>query len=295
MPDPDVGTTEGVQTDPGTDPQSAPDTAPATSTGTTEPKVESFIDPSSLPPELKAHWKSMHGAYTKHIEEHRAHKADLDMLARFRTDPEYAKQVLAVEAQRLGLPLGTQPSTTPSPATAPTAPAGIPQEFVDAIAKNLPAELKWMAPIQAQATWAAVQTAVAPIVQRTKQQEVSARSREMDDLEAELTQTAPGWEAHEADMNALLRFLQGPDLRDKRFGSKLAVLHRIVTGDAAATTAAIQRMGQAAQNRTTTGTPGRTTTSNLTDQIRGAKSEQEAWDLAAKVAVDQLKAQGVTV
>lgn len=298
------GTTGSSTADQGTG-EPTLDTAAGADAGTTATdataKVESFIDPATLPAELKPHWSSMHRAYTKRLEALRGREADLDFLDAYRKSPDVARQVLAQEAARLGLALtpltadGATTTTQKPGASTAGATGDVPREFIEAMAARLPAELRWMAPAVAPAFWAANQAALAPIVQRTRDQEVSARTRELEELEAELTQMAPGWEAHEADMKALLKFLAGPELRDRRWGSKYALLHRLVTGDATATTEAIRRMGQAAQSRTTTGTPGRTTTSNLADQIRGAKNDREAWDIAARAAVDQLKAQGVTV
>lgn len=297
MSDDVLGTAEGEPVaDPGVETAPASDTAtpPAGATDPTPSDPESFVDPSTLPPELKAHWRRMHGAYTKRLEEIRARKADTDLVDRYRSDAEFARQFLASEAARLGLTLGGAPTPAPAPTPAAT-PGGIAPELVAAVKANLPPELQWMAPAIAAASGAAATSATAPIVKRTQDTEAAARAREWDELADELTQSAPGWEAHEKDMTELLAFLQSPSMRDKRFGSKLSLLHRLVTGDAAATATAVRRIGEAARGRTVTGQSGRSTAPNVHEQVRNAPSNAAAWDIAAKAAIEEARAKGLAV
>lgn len=284
------------------DPPPAETTAPEPgTTETPEPaKVESFINPADLPDELKPHWKSMHRAYTKAREEINASKADLEFLAQYRNNPEIARQVLQQEAARLGLTLstGSQPAPqangTPAPATSAYA-EGVPPQLVKAIEDHLPPELKWMAPAQAAASWAATRMAVAPIVQKDQAREQGQREAEYDRLVTELTGLAPGWEEHESTMNEWLAFLRSSDLTHPTFGSKLAALHTLATGGARARVAAAESMASAARNRTTTGQSGRSVTPNIADQVRAARNNQSAIEIAAKAAIDELKAQGIAI
>lgn len=271
---------------------------------TTEPaKVESFFDPSALSPELKEQWKKMHGAYTKRLDGIRAiegRKPDLDFLDQYRGNPEVARQILQQEAQRLGLTLSTASSANGtangSAAATTTAKAeGVPAELVKAIEEQLPPELKWMAPAQAAASWAATRLTVGPLVQKDQAKDQAARVAEYDRLAEELSTVAPGWEEHESTINELQTFLRSSALTHPKFGSRLALLHGVVTKDARARVAAAQSMGDAARNRTTTGQSGRSVTPNIAEQVRSAPTNDAAIKIAAANAIESLKAQGITL
>jgi hypothetical protein len=96
-------------------------------------------------------------------------------------------------------------------------------------------------------------------------------------------------------MNELLGFLRSPALTHPQFGSKLDLLHGIATGGARARVAAAESMAAAARNRTTTGQSGRSVTPNVAEQARSARTNQDAIDIAAKAAIESLRAQGVTL
>jgi len=270
---------------------------PEPTPGTTAP-VESFINPADLPPELKPHWSRMHSAYTKALNRVKDAAGKAQQVDRFWDDPEFAKESIQEWARRTGTPIsfgGSPASPTPSPTGAPPSASNVPQELITAIEAELPAELRWMARPLAASTWKAQGQLTAPLIRESRQKEATQRSAEYEDLAAELTETAPGWEEHEDDMSEMLSFLQGPALRSRRWGSKLQLLHNLVTGNASATREAVRRMGDAARNRTTTGQPGRSTTTNIADRVRGAKTDQDAWKIAAEHAVDELKRAGVNV
>lgn len=271
---------------PAPEPLSSPEPAP-------EP-IESFIDPSTLPEEIKPHWKRMHRAYTKALEQTKGRKPDLEMLDRFRADPQYAAEVIRQESTRLGL---TQPGmTSPAGGTGP-APTGErpPAPLIEAIRANLPQELQWMAEAQAAAFWAANKLTLAPLMQRTQASEKVQRETQFDDLAEQLSTEMPGWEEHEDEIDELLTFLQSDAITHRTFGSKLKLLAQMVMGNGAAVSEAARRMSEAGRNRTVTGQPGRSITDNFTDRIRKAPTDQEAWKLAADAALQELKAHGVSV
>jgi hypothetical protein len=300
--DPEVtGTATEVEPN---DPQPSAETAvpevgATAPTPATEPTVESFINPADLPEELKPHWKSMHRAYTKAREEIKSRTEDIKFLDHYRSNPEVARQVLEAEARRLGLSLatGSQPASqtngTPTATTSANA-EGVPPQLVKAIEDQLPPELKWMAPAQAAASWAATRLAVGPLVQKDQAKEKAAVVAEYDRLAEELSTTAPGWEEHETKMNELLAFLKSPALNHPSFGSKLALLHGVVTKDARARVAAAESMAAAVRNRASTGQSGRSVTPNITEQVLRAKRGDDI-QIAAQYAIDQLKAQGITL
>jgi hypothetical protein len=272
----------------------------AAATGTTEqpnPAVESFINPSELPEEIKPHWKRMHSAYTKRLEKFNERKPDLDMLDRFRNDPSFARDLLQHEAQRLGFSLAPVNGTTPQ--TPPTAAArsgdGPPATLVNAIKGRLDPSLQWMAESLAAATWEGTRAATQPLVDRDRAKEQAARDTEWGAMSAKLTETAPGWEAHEDDMSELQDWLKGPSLTHPRFGDKLTFLYNAVTNGSQAKAAAIRSMGDAARNATRTGLSSRSTTPNITERVRKATTTQDAMKVAAEEAERELRAQGIAV
>ena len=275
------------------DPDPEPEPAPVPPGAT--PPTESFINPADLPPEIKPHWSRMHRAYTKKLEEFKGAADKAALIDRFWSDPAFARSSIEQWAQQQGVALtfGDGATTTVRPTT--TGAAGVPADFIAAVEAELPPELKWMARPLAASTWKAQGHLIAPFIKETRAKEASSRTAAYDELAEELTATAPGWEAHEDEMAELLDFLRGTEMRSRRWGSKLQLLHGLVTGNASATRYAVRRMGDAARNRTVTGVPGRSTAPNIAERVRGAKTDQEAWKLAAEHAVEELKSHGVAV
>lgn len=254
------------------------------------PAPETFIDPRDLPAEILPHFKRMQAAFTKKTQQLAARRPDLELVDRYRSDPAFARQFLADEAQRLGINLGTTPASPPAPASNTT--GAVPQEFVAAVARELPQELQWMAPMMAKATYASVAHLTTPMLQQNQQRIREEREQEWDTLAAQLNERQPGWEAHEDDMLAMYEFLQSPKLKHPVYGSKLDLLLNLVTSNASAAQQAIQRMSQAGRQRVGTGQPSRTSVSNITDRVRKAPTTRDAWKEAAQAAIAQLNAGG---
>lgn len=277
----------------------------APESGTTEPtpqaepaKVESFINPAELPDELKPHWSRMHSAYTKALNATREGKADVDFMSRYRSDPAYARQVVAQEAARLGVSLGSQPTgqTNGTPPATTSTTEGVPAELVRAIEEQLPPELKWMAGAQAAASWHATKAMVAPLIQKDQIRERTAYAEKVNTARAEVDGIAPGWiEDNKNDINELLTFLSDDtQLHHQKFGNKFALVHNVLTGGARARVAAAESMAAAARNRTTTGQSSRSVIPNITEQVLKAKRGDDI-QIAAQYAMEQLKAQGITL
>jgi hypothetical protein len=279
------------------------DTPEPTSSATDQPAVaapqqpESFINPADLPEEIKPHWKRMHAAYTKWIEQERnPSRADLDMLKKFRSDEGFATELLRYEAQRRGLNLAPVNGATPQAQAAPAGPTdGPPARLVEAIKARLDPSLHWMAEGMAAGQWAAAQEATRPLVEKDRAKELAARESEWGGLSAKLTETAPGWEAHESDMNALLDWVRSPALTHPQFGDKLSFLYNAVTGGSAANAQAIRAMGDAARNRTSTGLSGRAAIPNTTDRVMKATNRGDVLRIAAEEAEREMRARGMAV
>jgi hypothetical protein len=279
------------------------DTPEAPVSGATAPAAppaeEHFIDPSQLPDEIKPHWKRMHGAYNKKLAEIRTHQQDIDLVSRYRTDPQFQRAFLLQEAQRLGLQLGGSQAPAPNGQPAPASPPGVsgevPPSLVAAVRARLAPELQWMAESQAAAAWEAIRGFATPMLEREQQREVTTKTAEYEALAEQLGTQAPGWEQHEDDMMSLLDFLESGRMTDRRWGSKLALLYNAVTGNAAASQAAVTRMAEAGRNRVSTGLSGRQVVPNTTERVLKARTNREAIQIAAEEAEKELRRLGQAV
>lgn len=247
-------------------------------------------------PNLDKAFRQMQSAYTKKLEKVKGVEQAADLVNRFNSDPEFAKQTILQRAQQLGLHVGMagQPAQPSQPAAGQA-----PQSMVDRIKSSLDPSLQWLAPQLANAFYPAVQEAVQPLQQQLGQSKQTLAEQQFDELSSKLP---AGWEAHEDDMTALLDFLKSDRMTDKRFGSKLDLLYKTVRGGDYAATEALTRMANAAKNRTTTGQAGRQTTDNLKDRLlktsrssSGPRGFNEAFKIAAQAAEEEMRRQGATV
>ena len=272
--------------------------APTGEVGATEgkeapPKEESFIDPSELPEELKPHWKRMHRAFNKRMEETKDLKDKAALVDRFSSDPAFALQTIQQAAQQMGYSLSKAQAAQVVESAATAVGGGAPAELVEAVKARLNPELQWMAKSLADTQWVGMQMQMAPLKKEREQEVTTRRNEEYQELAAELGEQAPGWEDHEDDMEELLTFLKSDSMKSRKFGSKLALLHGIVTGNASAVASAVRRMGEASRNRTGTGQVSRSVAPNTDKRVREAKTNQEAWQIAAQAAVEDLERHGV--
>ena len=258
-----------------------------------QPTAETFFDPSQLAPELQTQWKKMQGAYTKRMQSIARTRDAAQIVERFNSDPDFARQTIYQRAQQLGLNVG-QPGQQPGIQHG-SASKSLPPELIEAYKTNLSTELQWMAPTLAAAQYAGMQMMIQPLEQQQAQTARSTRDQEYDALATQLSEKTPGWEAHEDDMDGLLTFLQSPKMTDRRWGSKLELLHKVVSGDGQATAEAARRMGQAVRSRAPAGSPMASPTPNIAEQVRKPKNSQDAWQIAANHAVAELARQGIKV
>ena len=245
-------------------------------------------------PELHQVFTKMQGAYTRKTQSIAKVRDAASIVERFNSDPEFARQTIQARAQQLGLSLAS-PNQTPQFGMSNGASKSMPPELVEAVKTNLSPELQWMAPALAASQWAGMQMALQPIAQQQAETKRSTRDQEYESLASQLSEKAPGWEAHEDDMQALLGFLQSEKLSDRRWGSKLELLHKLTAGDGQATAEAARRMGQAARARGVAGSPMATPTPNIAEQVMKPKNMQDAWGIAAKHAMAELQRQGIKV
>lgn len=253
---------------------------------------EVFFDAASLPDELKGQWKKMQASYTRKMQDIKGARDALDLVNRFNSDPEFAAQVLQQRAAQLGLSLnrmgtssGAQTSTFPAQHGEP------PAEFVAAMQAQFPPELAWMAPMQAKAWWAANQQAMAPIMERLREQETSRSEDEWQRVESDMDEKYPTWRDDEDLLAEMATFLRGNALRHPRFGNKLELIWKALKGEAFGVAEATRRMSAAGRNRVSTGSNGRQMVDNVKDRVMQAKTATEAFRLAAEAAAQELKGQ----
>lgn len=255
---------------------------------------ESFIDPASLPEELKPHWKRMHGQYTKFAQERKALREAQATIERFNSDPDFAFQAMQQRAAMMGYQIirPGQNGTQQAPITPIQGNGEIPQQFLQATQANLPQELQWLAPPIAHANYAAVKAHLEPLQRQAQQERLAQRDQLFDEQEAKLTEKHPGWEQYEDQMDGLLKWLKSDSLSHPLYGSKLEILYKLATDQAASVSEAAKRLNAAARNRTTTGHVTSNASPNIFKRVREAKTTNDAWDVAAKFAIDQVKAGG---
>ena len=250
-------------------------------------EFEKLIPPNELPDELKGHWKRMHGAYSKLLNNQRELQQKAAVVDQFYSNQDYARQVLIQWASQNGYqlaPIGQQHQQQQQ-AQAQQQFNAPPAEFVDAVRARLKPELQWMAEDLAASQWTAQQMLLQPLIQQSQKAQYEQRSQEWDGLADQLSETAPGWEEHEPVMDELLQFLQSPAMKHPKFGSKLQLLYNAITSNAAAVAEATNRMNRAVRNSGRVGGNARVV-SNLQDQIRKASSNNQAWELAKRAALN---------
>lgn len=250
---------------------------------------ESFIDPGSLPEELKPHWQRMHATFQKRMNEFKASKEKVEAYDRFMDDPEYARATIMQYAPQLGVQLA---QAAQNGQAAPNAGQGrssdVPPQILETVRNRLPAELQWMAEIQAATVWEATKALMTPYLQEQRKATQKQREAKYDELAGRLSEQAPGWESHEDDMDNLREFLQDKEqLEHPRWGNKLELLYNLATGNSLATRQAVNRMGAAARMKGSISTNSTRTSPNIVERVKNAKNDQEAMEIAAEAAMKE--------
>jgi DNA-binding transcriptional MerR regulator len=226
----------------------------------------------------------MHREYNKRLKEIKHSKDKAEIYDRFYGDSQYADQVVRAWAQQNGFTLAKSGEVVQNTQQNQQQGQKAPSQLVEAFKAKLPPELHWMAESQADAFWAAQQMMMAPLQKQQQEGQLAARNQEYDTLAEELAEVAPEWEDREDDMTELLGFLTSPDMKHKKFGSKLSLLYNVLTGNAAAISQVTNRMNKGIKNKNTNGNRTiQNTKPNLADRIRKA-SKEDAWALAVKSA-----------
>jgi hypothetical protein len=233
----------------------------------------------------------MHGTFNREMSKIKDSKKKIEDYDRFMSDPEYARQTILAYASQLGLTVTEAQAAAQYVASAPRTSqpvksADVPPDLIQAVKERLAPELQWMADSIASAHWAANKVTLAPVLRRFEEDHKTRVDKEYGELEEELSLKAPGWEEKEEEMDQMLTFFQDKNkFRHPIYGSKLELLHNLVTGNTRATQEAINRFSHAARNRSGISSVGRQSVPDISEKIVKAKTEQEAWDIAAGAAL----------
>lgn len=262
---------------------------PAADTGEGAPAQEAtFMDPAQIPSGKEDDFKRMQAAFTKQMQKYRIAKDAEQIVQRFNTDADFARQTILQRAAQLGMTLGN-----PGAPSGPPVSSTMPPQLVEAVKANLSPELQWMAPALAASQWAGMQMALQPIQENQARTAQYSANQEREAAEMQLSEKVPGWEQHEDEMNHLQAFLASPKLTDRRWGNKLELLHRLVVGNGQATAEAARRMAQAVRSRNPAGSPTAMLQPNVSEQVTKATTNQDAWSAAAKFAQAEMVRQGI--
>lgn len=262
---------------------------------------ETFIDPAQLPPEMQGHFRRMQASFTKARQRDRAQLKSFEQKAqlvdRFYQDPSYALQVIQQLAPHLGVQL-TPLDGSPGPRGQGTRPAQANQGDLESeFQQELGSDLGFMARPLArifnrleQVVEARVKSALQPYERLTAQQRRETQEMDRERSVARMDSRFPGWEQHEADMQALDAFLRSGREFHPRFGSRQEALYALVSnGNGTARVAAVRDLSRTARRKTTTSRAGRRSTPNLSQQIVEA-GRKKGWDAGWEVLTNNLDA-----
>lgn len=252
---------------------------------------EALIPFDQMPAEMRPHIARLTKVYQQKMGPIRQSQQKIDAYDRFMTDAAYQREFLQAAAKQLGLTIqpatgaGAKPNDrSPQPSTANTDSGRLAEELLS----DEP-QLQFLAPVIAKVAEAIVAQRLEPMQQREETTRKDQQKAEMDRMVADLDEAAPGWETHEDDMVALWQFFEkaaqgGPRVHPKH-GSVLQLMHRLVTGDAAATARAGQRMRQAVMRRGTTSQGRQAGRVDIGKLIEEATDTESKWDLAFNEAL----------
>lgn len=292
------GAGEG-QGDAGAGGNTDPSTASATPAAEGASKEETFLGSEEIPKKGDPNWepyKRMQASYTRKMQgiaETNKKAAEYD---RFNNDADFRREVVLNVTRQMGLSGAGQPQAQ-NPTQQPNAgqvQSQLPPGMVEAVAARLSPEMKWMAPEMAQAQWVASQYANQPRDKAEAQKVRADRESQLATTGDDLNEKFPGWQTHEDDMKEYLSFLRSDQISHKRWGSKLEIALRAVTGNSSAVAEAAQRMNTASDNKGQLSNASSTgSVSNIAERVLKAPNNHEAWKVAKEIADEELKKQGV--
>jgi len=244
------------------------------------------------PQDLETARKYWQAAYTKSRQKDREkygeieqqHQQYQELLANFYQDDNYAMQVIRQRFPNLANQLSGQPGQAAAPQGGQS--SGVTEQLQQSLG-----EFGFLAdslgPAIERIIDARVSEKVGPIEQRTKQQTEQQRKAEKDKLLAEMDGKYPGWdEKYRTQMDEMGAFLQSDHLVHPKFGSKYELIFRLANPDAARSDA-IREMGSASRRRSGLSRGGRGSVPNISEQVRKAESNADAFRLASRAAAEE--------
>ena len=253
------------------------------------------VPPDPSDPQYK-YWQA---AYTKTRQKDRErfgtleaeHKQFGDVLRQFYQSDEFALQTLRNRFPHLASRLNTDGDTR-APGQSHQASQGQTSPVVQMLEQRLGDNLAFLAPslgpVIEEVVRALTQEAVTPLKRQSDAQAAQQRKREEDRLMGEIDAEFPGWEGrYGTDMKALEAFLASEELSHPKFGSRYKLLMQALNPDLARIDAA-REMDRASRGRVTTGRTGRPAQPSIAQDITKAKTNADAFALAAQAAMREL-------
>jgi hypothetical protein len=271
------------------------DASPANETPTLQAEDGSVGDPDD--PQYQ-HWQQVYATTRQRerqaLDELQAQRQQYaEALQQFYTNDDYALQVIAKRFPHLAGQVNRQAGTHALEGHGGQ--DGEPLGLTEALTQRLGTDLQFLAPSLGPALESAItdaiRRAVAPLQQQAQTQQQAAQAAERARVLADMDANSPGWEAQQQQMAELEAFLASNQLVHPKYGSRYQLLARLASPDAGRVTAARQ-MAQAGRNRLTTGRAGRPSTPDVGQQILQAKTDSEAFRVAAESALRELRQAG---
>jgi hypothetical protein len=268
-----------------------------------EPGEDALLDKDGTvaPDPTDPNYKYWQGAYTQTRQRDRErygklegeHKQFGDVLRQFYQSDEYALQVLRQRFPQLATKLSLD-GTPASEAGTPT--GGSTSRVVQLLESKLGSDLAFLAPrlgpVLEEVIRASLTEAITPLHRQTEERAALDRKREEDRLLTEMDSQYPGWEPrYGSKMQDLDAFLGSDQLTHPVYGNRYQLLYKLLNGDQARIDAT-RAMNHAAHSRLTTGRAGRESQPNIDEQVLKAKSNTEAFMLAAEAAARELGRRG---
>jgi hypothetical protein len=219
------------------------------------------------------------------------HKQYGDALRNFYNDDAYALQVFRQRFPQLAHHMTLNGGTPGTPPASPR-PEGTISPTTQRLQERMGSDLGVLAPQIGpaidEAIEAAIQARLAPLEQRTQQQQAQSRKAVTERLMAELDAQHPGWEArYGKDMQEIDAFLGGDELEHPRHGNRYQLLFKLANPDQARV-AAVRSMQTSGRNRLSTGRTNRQAPPDSSEAIVAASKNDAFW-LAAEAARQELR------
>lgn len=260
------------------------------------PGTQELFSPEQPDDPNDPNWKYWQAAYTRGRQRDRERYGKLEqehaqfgvVLRNFYTSDEYALQVMRQRFPQLAGRLSLD-STSSGVSAGPGGSSGLTQALEQHLGPDLAFLAPRLGPVLEQVLSSYVGQAIRPLQQQSEQQQAAARRSKEDELLSVLDAQHPGWEdRYGGQMRALDDFLNSDALTHPQFGDKYSLYLRLLNPDMARVDAA-RSLSEAGRGRVITGRAGPTSRPTIAQQVSNAKTNADAFRLAAQAAIAELR------